>query len=212
MGRDTARCMTVETLYGACVYTLARDTHARAREDRHVDIDMASGDCVARVRTIFQGYFEQIALDYFWMPRGYIKERIGNFFFGKQLRLFLMLLNPEGVIYLPFHCDVLQGLAQGEGEWTQAYTMSFVSKDDAEMRNHVLWNATCAISQDTMENCFGKAADQAERYCCVHEQDLRMLPKASLCWSMISSNLACATNYRFIALRRKRKCPCVSAE
>ena len=206
MGRDTARCLAIETLHDVRVYSLARESHPKARGDRHIKTDLSSRKSIEDIRQVFShGVFEQIVLDYFWMPKGYVHERMGRSFFGTQLRRFAQeLLCEGGEVYLPFHIDILRSLSMFEASWIPYYQVTFVSQNHFySMRKNMLWDATRTISPETMHWTFQKDADQLDTYCRVQQREIRSasLPEGSKLSEMIANDLDGIANYRFIALR-----------
>jgi hypothetical protein len=81
MGRDTARCMALEAHAKVSVYTLAKDSQEGYRGDRHVDTDFSKKQCMNAIRSVLKEQqvtgFQQVVLDYFWMPVGYLRVQKG---------------------------------------------------------------------------------------------------------------------------------------
>jgi hypothetical protein len=80
-GRDTARCVSAEAAHRVAIYTVAKDSNNTARSDRHIKTDFSARAFVIAVKSILEptdALFEQVALDYVWMPKGYVQSRMGG--------------------------------------------------------------------------------------------------------------------------------------
>jgi hypothetical protein len=176
VGRDTARCLALEALGNIAVYTLSRDDDGCARNDRHVVGDLNRAKIVSDIKILLNGArLDQIIMDWFWMPKGFVQERLGRMF-GATLQGFTDVMRPGGAIYFPFHMDVLNGLAYGETHWACCFELSLIKSTDTDsMRGNLLWYATQSIPETTMMNCFQKAPNQEDLYCLVTRKEVKAL-------------------------------------
>lgn len=211
IGRDTARCLAMEAHHNVNVYTLAVENDAPARSDRHITATFSGKNTIDDIKSVVpQGeYFEQIALDYFWMPKGYLHDRIGRRMLRERLVGFAEeVLKPGGSVYFPFHIDVLRRLAGGESLWKTYYDISFIRRDDeAQLRQHILWSATHTIPKETMHGVFEKEPGQETLYCRVHAREVlsAQLPPSSHISALLAGILDDIEEYRFVCLCAKKR-------
>ena len=208
MGRDTARCLALEAMGNACVYTVAKqeEQNVRQRADRHVNTDICSRRFVRDIKKVTKTVaFDQVSLDYFWMPRAYLHDRVGRQLIGRLKAFALELLQPKGCIYLPFHMDILSALAKTDATWAPYYDICLVSqRNTAALRENLLWTATGNIPSHTMEEVFEKRSNQESIYCRVTKAEVKSLPKPSVLSAVLLEKMDDIESYRFICLRRNQ--------
>jgi len=107
-GRDMARCLAMEALQKAKVYTLSSEPWERGWGKRHVTADLkcSSDKVMKEIQSVLGGdamKVSQVFLDYFYMPKGYVMERFGDKLFGEHLVAFACkLLLPGGKLFFRF--------------------------------------------------------------------------------------------------------------
>jgi len=173
-GRDLVRCLMLEEKCNVDVYTVSLESAAVYRRERHFNGDFNHRNFVRDVNNWF-GFcqFEQIILDYFWMPPGcWERQHWKRSFFQKTLVGFAadnLLVNISGdgakcgVIYLPFSFYCFKEVAVAWDKLRPFYSVYYVRKGD--LGEHLLWYATQFINGSDMLNVFGKQIDQEEEYC-----------------------------------------------
>jgi hypothetical protein len=143
--------------------------------------------------------FDQITLDYVWMPNGYFETRIATFIVSNLEAFALKLLKPLGSVYLPFH--ILTALVSCSSMWEPYYVFVLVSLGDIKaMSENLLWAATESICSNTMNFVFKKEPRQENKYCKVSKMALNCLPKTSLVSSALLGIVDEVETYRFIRL------------
>jgi hypothetical protein len=90
---------------------LAKDSNSRARSDRHIKTDFSKAGLVATIKRTLKptdAQFDQVSLDYMWMPNSYLHTSLGG---TKGLTRLLegltQLVRVGGLVFFPFHIDVL---------------------------------------------------------------------------------------------------------
>jgi len=173
-GRDLVRCLMLEEKCNVDVYTVSLESAAVYRRERHFNGDFNHRNFIRDVNNWF-GFcqFEQIILDYFWMPPGcWERQHWKRSFFQKTLVGFaadnlLVNISEEGarcgVIYLPFSFYCFKEVAVAWDKLMPFYSVYYVRKGD--LNEHLLWYATQFIDGSDMLNVFGKQIDQEEEYC-----------------------------------------------
>jgi len=215
-GRDLVRCLMLEEKCGADVYTVSLEGAAAYRLERHFSGDFNHRNFVRDVKNWFGlCRFEQIILDYFWMPPGTWERRHWKrAFFQKTLVGFAtdsLLVDVSedggrcGVIYLPFSFHCFKEVAIAYDNLRHFYSIDFVRKGD--LREHLLWFATQFINGSDMQRVFGKRIDQEEEYCTFKLSRMREMLSADDSISIedlrkIAFELERFQDIRFIALHR----------
>ena len=204
-GRDKARCMLVESHFGVDVYTLSNDLKDYSGSGRHIATDLRSPRCVRAIRAVVPGArFTQIALDYFWMPVSYVRDRFGRYFFGAQLKdLAIHFLVPGGLVFLPYHADVLSCLAQEEDYWGAHYDVRFLAETETEaLAKHYLLVVGNNLPANTMQNVFQKSPSQARMYSYESGLSSKTFPGSLIKRLLVAAEM-CGDTYCSIALERK---------
>jgi hypothetical protein len=170
--RDTARCHAAEAAHNVAIYTLAKDSNSRARSDRHIKTDFSKAGLAATIKRTLptDAQLDQVSLDYMWMPNSYLHTSLGG---TKGLTILLegltQLVRVGGLVFLPFHIDVLVCLSEN-CSWEKRYAATMINKEESNA--HLLFEATNKIS-DEIEANFGKNANQELLYCKVSPTDLK---------------------------------------
>jgi len=161
--RDLARIVATQIHASVQIYTVSQEDAARYDTKRHLDANFNRSSFVKLLQKKFSGIqFDQVILDYFWIPPGWDKNHWKTSFFDNTLVNLArhdILKQPdpansndvikEGAVFLPFcfHCftEVLASKAL-----LQHYNISFVRK--GELGDVTLWAGTrkfdrhCSVS------------------------------------------------------------------
>jgi hypothetical protein len=171
--RDTARCHAAEAANNVAIYTLAKDSNSRARSDRHIKTDFSKAGLVATIKRTMEpteAQFDQVSLDYMWMPNSYLHTSLGGTNgLTRLLESLTQLVRVGGLVFFPFHIDVLVCLSEN-CSWEKRYAATMINKEESNA--HLLFEATNKIS-DEIEANFGKNANQELLYCKVSPADLK---------------------------------------
>lgn len=201
--RDTARCCMTEATCGVNVFTVDKNQVEGTDPDRHfaAPFDSSRGilfSVLAQCRRPIK--FDEIILDYFWIPRGWAEDHWNDGFFSRTVPQFALkdVLVVGGSIILPCVPRVLNGVAQFENGFRDLYDISFIYKDDLESVS--LWKGTRGIDGTTMQEIFEKGIHQEDVYCVVTHTELQELQYASRRFED-SVNIE---NARFLRLRRRQ--------
>lgn len=216
--RDLARCQATEEHCGFDVFCVSQEQGAMYRPDRHLEANFNGRHFVKHLQQHFKDcQFDQIVLDYFWIPPAWNQSHWKRAFFEKTLVAFAQsrllriasrppeLLHgnyPRGVIYLPFCFHCFKEVVATFDKLSQFYNVSFLRK--GELKQVALWSGTQTIHAGTMQSVFGKQLDQEEMYCTITEQQLKFMeedPDISRSTLMeIASSLEDFPDIRFIVL------------
>ena len=123
-GRDLVRCQATEDLCRVDVYCVSQEQGALYRPDRHMDANFNGRNFVKHLKIRFKGcQFDQILLDYFWIPPAWNQSHWKRSFFEKTLVdlvvnsiIRIAHFPPEysdgqyqrGVVYFPFCFNILK--------------------------------------------------------------------------------------------------------
>jgi len=188
-GRDLLRCQATEEVCGVDIFCVSLEQGAVYRRDRHLDANFNGRHFVKQLKDHVGGcQFDQIVLDYFWIPRGWDEDHWTRSFFSKTLVAFAeaCVLTAarnypgrvgdscrKGVIYLPFCFHCLKEIVALYGTLSVYYNVSFLRK--GELGEITLWTGTQSLDKDMMAMVFGKDLNQEEIYCVVTEQQVRSM-------------------------------------
>ena len=209
--RDTARCLAIEAAHpGAEVYTVSNANigNVEPRVDRHVSVNFGSRHLVNSIKKLTGSAlrFDQIALDYFWLPRGYAYDRIGKGLATALPALCRSVLEPTGCVYLPFHTDVIEALEEVENSFFSEFATTLISADDdMAIREHLLFTSTLSLPARTMESVFQKSLRQHDVYCKLSESEIRKFQGSKLGENLhVGQGIPQShlSNARFIRLQR----------
>jgi len=183
-GRDLARCIAMENKHRVEAYTVSQELGAEYNASRHLHANFNRASFPKSIRKAFgeDCQFQQIILDYFWIPKGaWVISHWSKALFRQTLPdLASFLEHPEkrcnssldcGVIFLPFCYHVFKELVSAMSILDKHYEISFVRKND--LKCHALWSGTQAIDPTIMQERFGKQFDQEESYCTFSKRDVR---------------------------------------
>jgi hypothetical protein len=174
-GRDLCRCLASERLTGSEVYTVSQEKGAIYRTDRHFEANFNRASFVRVLRKHFETveFFDQIILDYFWIPPGWDLHHWSCSFFGRTLPAFSAegLLRPGGAIYLPFCFHCFKEVSACFDTLKRHYNVSFLRKH--ELGEITFWSGTQTLCPMDMQNVLGKRVDQEEVYCTFSARDIR---------------------------------------
>lgn len=163
MARDTVRCMKLETFTGHQVYTVSNINPTLASKSQHISADFTTANLPSLIPT--KG-FQIVVMDYFWMPRSYTHDRIGNGLTILLKNLATKVLSSGGKIYLPFHLDLLEALATDSQSWSSVLSARLLTEE--ESLANPLYRATLQIEDDVLWEVFGKnPKEQLNEYCTV---------------------------------------------
>ena len=210
-GRDLARCRSTEKTCNVDVYTVSQEKGASYRTDRHLDANFNRHDFARSVRNAFgsECQFDQIILDYFWIPSGWDVSHWGRSFFEQTLVSFVeekLLRERKGVIYLPFCLHCFKQIQVCFDALQKHYNISFLRK--RELEEVSLWHGTQKIDSAIMQGVLGKHRSQEETYCTFGPKDVGEamedpnVSKRELIH--LASSLEDFSEIRFLRLEQKR--------
>jgi hypothetical protein len=177
-GRDLARCLATEEQCNVDVYCVSQEKGAIYRPDRHLDANFNRASFVKALQKHFQGcQFDQIVLDYYWIPAGWDTEHWSKSFFHNTLIAFakakllrnvpsspaIMNEKYKRGIYLPFCFHCFKAIVTFGNDLKQHFNISFLRKN--ELDSLAWWSGTQSIDGRRMQNILGKRIDQEEVYC-----------------------------------------------
>ena len=210
-GRDLVRILEMKRMFGMDVFTVSLEKSATYRRDCHLHADFNNRCFIGEVKNAFGEdiVFDEIILDYFWIPRGWSDTHWRPTFFAATLFRFAKtgLLGPSGRIFLPFCLTCYREMvAVYENVLKRHYRISFVRKD--EMASIALWTGTQQVDRTVMRTIFGKSLEQEETYCTLSHADLRSCMEDSRATNQMLLQFAkdhivgCIEDIRFIRLDR----------
>ena len=216
-GRDLIRCIATELHSNVDVYTVSQEQGANSntfgyRSTRHLDanfnrtrtfLKLLKNKFVANGKGT-EGSFDQIVLDYYWIPSGWADYHWSRSFFQKTLPGFvkqgiLYRESPQGEpmtskgthrqtgrVYLPFCLHCFREVLACRHQLLEYYNISFLQKKD--LQEVSFWAGTQTIDKGIMQTVFGKHLQQEETYCTFGAQDIaqaydadpRSLPKQEI--------------------------------
>lgn len=175
-GRDLARCLATEERCNVDVYCVSQEKGATYRSDRHLDANFNRGSFVKKLQSHFEGCeFDQIILDYYWIPAGWDTSHWRDSFFDQTLINFatsnVMGKTPPRTkklpyrqgIFLPFCFRCFKAIVANRAKLKTHFNISFLRKGDLSCL--ALWSGTQSIDDSTMQHILGKRIDQEEVYC-----------------------------------------------
>jgi hypothetical protein len=188
-GRDLLRCQATEKVCDVDVFCVSLERGAVYRNGRHLDANFNGRKFVQQLKNhIGECDFDQIILDYFWIPRGWDEDHWKRSFFSKTLpalaQAHVLTANPsysqhggeryrKGVIYLPFCFHCLKEIVALYGALSVYYNVSFLRR--SELGEITLWKGTQSLDRGVMSSIFRKKLSQEEIYCIVTEQQIRSM-------------------------------------
>lgn len=101
------------------------------------------------------GGFEQIVLDYYWLPSGWTDTRWTKSFFGVNLAEILMLLRNDSSVYLPFSLNCFIGVTMHWRQLREVYGVRAIVRCGKKGTN-MLWAGTNIIPTSQMLSVLGK--------------------------------------------------------
>lgn len=160
-GRDLARVIETERVCKVDVYTVSQEKGAVYRSDRHYSGDFNHRRFTQALKESFPGVkFDEVVLDYFWIPTGWDRQHWSRSFFESTLASFATqeLIGRDAKVYLPFCLHCLKQVLICQRSLLQHYNISFLRK---ERLNQVsLWKGTQSIDRQIMQGVLGKQLDQ----------------------------------------------------
>jgi hypothetical protein len=171
-GRDLARCRSTEKACQCAVYTVSQERGAIYRSDRHLTANFNRRDFARSLQDRFGSQFDQVILDYFWIPAGWDANHWTSSFFQRNLVSFAKdnLLKPTGAIYLPFCFHCFKQVLIGFPVLRKYYNISFLRK--GELDQIALWKGTQQINEKVMQGILGKHLTQEDTYCTFGPRDV----------------------------------------
>jgi hypothetical protein len=184
-GRDLARCVQTELSCNVDVYCVSQEKASAYRDDRHLDGNFNRAQFVRALREKFKCQFDEIILDYFWIPPAWDASHWKPSFFRTTLMEFVnqQVLRPRrdtgsasageedgpgrgrsaGVVYLPFCFHCFKETYASFPILRKHYNLSFVRKH--ELHQISWWKGTQALDPVKTQQILGKRLDQEEIYC-----------------------------------------------
>jgi hypothetical protein len=215
-GRDLARCLATEELCDVDVYCVSQEKGAKYRADRHLDANFNRSSFVKEIQKHFmQCRFDQIILDYFWIPAGWDVHHWSMKFFettlidiAKAQLVPILPLSPSTFngsfrrgIYLPFCFHCFKSIVAFGEKIKQYFNISFLRKN--ELNCVALWSGTQCIDSVQMQNVLGKRKDQEEVYCTFGARHIKEMESGSASKEelfALASSLEDFPDIRFIIL------------
>jgi hypothetical protein len=159
------------------VFTASQEQGGIYREDRHLRGNFCRRGWAEKLAKRFPGVqFDQVILDYFWIPSGWDASHWTRSFFKSTLpdlcRLNLLRrrdcdndgsLREGPCVHLPFGFHCFQMVLACRDTLLRFYDVFFIRKH--EIARISLWRGTQAIDQLVMQSVLGKRLDQEEVYC-----------------------------------------------
>jgi len=182
-GRDLARCVAMERKHRVEAYTVSQELGAVYDASRHLHANFNRSSFSKSIKKAFgeDCQFQQIILDYFWIPKGaWVISHWSKALFRQTLPGMASFLEQTqkrcnssldcGVIFLPFCFHVFKELVSAISILSKHYEISYVRKNN--LKCHALWSGTQAIDPTIMQERFGKKIDQEDSYCTFTSRDV----------------------------------------
>lgn len=184
-GRDLSRCLATEKHCHADVYTVSQEKGALYEPTKHLEANFNRHSFCRELKKHFQEtQFDQVTLDYFWIPAGWNVQHWSRSFFEHTLvslvkeKLLYVPTVPRkrtdpatpGVVYLPFCFHCFKEIVACREQLTKYYQISFLRQKD--LKEVALWQGTQTIEPQIMQGVFGKRFDQEELYCTFGPRDV----------------------------------------
>jgi hypothetical protein len=184
-GRDLSRCLATEKHCNADVYTVSQEKGALYDQNKHLEANFNRHSFCRELKKHFlDTQFDQVILDYFWIPAGWNVQHWSRSFFEKTLvnlvkeQILYVPFKPRksksereiGVVYLPFCLHVFKEIVACREKLTRYYKISFLRQKD--LKKVALWKGTQNIPPRIMQGIFGKRLDQEELYCSFDRRDV----------------------------------------
>lgn len=161
-GRDLARVVATEYACQADLYTVSQEEGAKYRNDRHFHGNFNRTNFVRRLQEHFLCLeFDQIILDYFWIPAGWDVQHWSRTLFNNTLvelarQDVLPYREPKegellGSVILPFCYHCFKEVIGNFKGLRRYYDVSFLRKD--ELSKVPLWKGTQQIDAKPMRKC-----------------------------------------------------------
>jgi hypothetical protein len=193
-GRDLARCLQTEQSCNVDVYSVSQEKASVYRDDRHLDGNFNRARFVRSLREKFQCQFDEIILDYFWIPPAWDASHWKRSFFQTTLVEFVK----QNVLRQPLkNGPTCTGTAEGDEEesgregttsrsgggvvylpfcfhcFKETYASFPILRKHYNLsfvRKHELhkiswWKGTQALDPVKAQQILGKRLDQEEIYC-----------------------------------------------
>lgn len=184
-GRDLSRCLATEKHCNADVYTVSQEKGAIYDQNKHLEANFNRRNFCRELKKHFlDTQFDQVVLDYFWIPAGWNVQHWSRSFFEhtlvnlvKEQILYVPSMPRKskserriGVVYLPFCLHVFKEIVACRENLTRYYKISFLRQKD--LKKVALWKGTQYIPPRIMQGIFGKRLDQEELYCSFDRRDV----------------------------------------
>jgi hypothetical protein len=184
-GRDLSRCLATEKHCNADVYTVSQEKGAIYDQNKHLEANFNRRSFCRELKKHFlDTQFDQVVLDYFWIPAGWNVQHWSRSFFEHTLvnlvkeQILYVPSKPRksrsergiGVVYLPFCLHVFKEIVACRENLTRYYKISFLRQKD--LKKVALWKGTQNIPPRIMQGIFGKRLDQEELYCSFDRRDV----------------------------------------
>jgi hypothetical protein len=161
-GRDLARCRATEHHCDAEVYTVSQESGGRYRPGRHMNGNFNRRNFIRRLQEHFLFMeFDQVILDYFWIPAGWDESHWQRDFFAhtiveiakEDVVPYRKPIEGElvGSVILPFCYHVFKEVIGSFSSLRKYYDISFLRKN--ELHKVPLWKGTQEIDAEQMRKC-----------------------------------------------------------
>jgi hypothetical protein len=184
-GRDLSRCLATEKHCNTDVYTVSQEKGAIYDQNKHLEANFNRRSFCRELKKHFlDAQFDQVILDYFWIPAGWNVQHWSRSFFEHTLvnlvkdQVLYVPSTPRkslnergiGVVYLPFCLHCFKEIVACRENLTKYYKISFLRQKD--LKKVDLWKGTQNIPPRIMQGIFGKRLDQEELYCSFDRRDV----------------------------------------
>jgi hypothetical protein len=157
--RDLARLVATEQCCGMRAYTVSLSEQS-VRADRHLmgNMKAAMALCTDISTKWPKLWFDQVVMDYYWIPSGWLRSHIGAQAFVQLLRCIPGLLNPGASVLLPFSIDVFECFVKWKDKLDEIYEVFYLDAEEVAAQC-ALVQGTNTIDANTMSK-LGKPSNQ----------------------------------------------------
>lgn len=172
-GRDLIRCLETERVCNVNVFCVSREQAAIYNTSRHLDANFNRASFAAALQKQFCTKFQQVILDWFWIPPGWDDSHWNRSFFSQTLPALAkeQVLEVGGQVILPFCFHCFKEVIGSLDSLREFYDISFLHKDELELIT--LWKGTRSIDSEAMQHALGKRIDQEDVYCTFNSRHLQ---------------------------------------
>jgi hypothetical protein len=219
-GRDLARCLAMEKKHGVEAYTVSQELGAVYDTSKHLHANFNRASFCKSLKRAFGEdiLFQQIILDYFWIPKGtwvmthwtksFFKEILPSLvdFLEKPRMQYSSTALERGAIFLPFCYHCVKEIVAALPALDQCYAISFIRKD--QLSCHALWSGTSSIDATLMQETLGKQRNQEDFYCTFSARDVwEAMDDSTVTKEEVVRYLECIEDFADIRMIRLKPLP-----